>query len=90
VLLNLDFTIDNLEKVRSHEQLVTCIVENCIKALLKFENVVFSRATIILVDDPLIEVALNIFLMSLISYSNALSKLNFSFKIKISLLSSFN
>jgi hypothetical protein len=87
-----------LEKSLSHEQLVTGIVANCVKALLKFENIVFrsfsdnqfSHTKIVLVDNPLIEVLSDIFVMSLISGSNVVFKLNFSFNIEISLLSSFN
>jgi hypothetical protein len=82
----------------SHEQLVTDIVANCVKALLKFETIVFrsfsdnqfSHTTIVLVHDPLIEVLSDIFVMSLISDSNVVFKLNFSFNIEISILSSFN
>jgi len=41
MFLNLDITIDNLEKAHSFEQLVTGMVANSVKALLKFENIVF-------------------------------------------------
>lgn len=78
MLLSLDFATGNLEKACTRERLVTTTVASRLRALLKFESMVFrsfsdnqfSRAAIVLVDDPLIEVVSNIFLMMLISHSN--------------------